>query len=67
MCEPKQGGREVLVMERRTKIDFTHCMKHRVASYSDAEIIRGVLDNLNPHKIASLYEAFPMDQPFVVS
>lgn len=62
MCEPKQGWRDVLVMERRTKIDFAHCMKHLVASYPDAKIIRVVLDNLNTHKMASLYEAFPPEE-----
>ena len=59
ICEPKRGWRDVLVMERRTKIDFAHCMRHIVETYPDAEVIRVVLDNLNTHKPASLYEAFP--------
>lgn len=58
ICEPKRGWREVLVMERRTKIEFAHCMRHIVQCYPEAEIIRVVLDNLNTHKLASLYEAF---------
>lgn len=58
ICEPKQGWREVLVMARRTKIEFAHCMRHIVQAYPDAELIRVVLDNLNTHKLASLYEAF---------
>lgn len=62
ICEPKQGWREVLVMERRTKIEFAHCMRHIVERHPDAEVIRVVLDNLNTHKAASLYEAFPPEE-----
>lgn len=62
ICEPKRGWREVLVMERRTKVEFAQCMKHVVQSYPDAEVIRVVLDNLNTHKAASLYEAFPPEE-----
>ncbi|MBK5965598.1 hypothetical protein CCR95_16265 [Thiocystis minor] len=32
ICEPKRGWREVLIMARRTKIDFAHCMRHLVQS-----------------------------------
>ena len=59
ICEPKRGQREVLITERRTKIEFAHCMRHIVQSYPDAEVICVVLDNLNTHTPASLYEAFP--------
>lgn len=62
ICEPKRGWREVLVMERRTKIELAHCMRHIVQCYPDAEIVRVVLDNLNTHKMASLYEAFPPEE-----
>ncbi len=62
ICEPKRGWRDVLVMERRTKVEFAHCMRHIVQSYPDAEVIRVVLDNLNTHKAASLYEAFPPEE-----
>jgi hypothetical protein len=62
ICEPKQGRRDVLIMERRTKVEFAHCMRHIVATYPDAEVIRVVLDNLNTHKAASLYAAFPPEE-----
>lgn len=62
ICEPKRGWREVLIMERRTKIDFAHAMRHIVECYPDAEVIRVVLDNLNTHKTASLYEAFQPEE-----
>ena len=49
-------------MERRTKIEFAYCMRHIVDLFPEAESIRVVLDNLNTHKPASLYEAFPPEE-----
>ena len=62
ICEPKRGWRDVLIMQRRTRIDFAHAMRHIVECYPDAEVIRVVLDNLNTHKTASLYEAFAPEE-----
>ena len=57
--EPQRGWRHVEVTERRTAKDFAHQMKWLVdEAYPEAEVVRVVLDNLNTHKIASLYEAF---------
>jgi hypothetical protein len=57
--EPQTGQRHVHVTEQRTKVDFAHAMQWLVdIGYPEAEVIRVVLDNLNTHKIASLYEAF---------
>jgi transposase len=59
ICEPQAGWRHVAITERRTKVDFAGQMKWLVDErYPGAEVIRVVLDNLNTHKIASLYEAF---------
>ena len=45
--------------ERRTAQDFAHQMKWLVDEvYTEAEVVRLVLDNLNTHMAASLYEAF---------
>ena len=45
--------------ERRTMLDFAHQMKWLVDErYPEAEIIEVILDNLNTHKPAPLYEAF---------
>lgn len=55
ICEPKQGRRDVLIMERRTKIEFAHCMRHIVATYPDAEVIRVVLDNLLTRPLNRLF------------
>jgi hypothetical protein len=62
ICEPKRGGREVLVMERRTHMEFAQCMRQIVALYPKAESIRVVLDNLNTHSPASLYSVFPPEE-----
>ena len=62
ICEPKRGFRQVDITDRRTKIEFVQCMKHIADIYPQASVIRVVLDNLNTHKIGSLYEAFPAEQ-----
>jgi hypothetical protein len=60
MCEPQAGWRHVVVTERRTKHDFAHQMQWLVdEQYPDAEVIRVVLDQLNTHRPASLYDTFP--------
>ena len=59
MCEPQAGWRHIAVTERRTKLDFAHQMKWLIDErHPQAEVIRIVMDNLNTHKWASLYEAF---------
>lgn len=57
--EPLGGRRRVKVTDQRTKIDFAHVIREMVdKDYPDAEVIVLVMDNLNTHKPASLYEAF---------
>jgi hypothetical protein len=56
--EPQAGRRHVHVTEHRTKLDFAHEMPWLVdQGYPEADVIRVVLDNLNTHTIAALYEA----------
>ena len=58
--EPLRGRRQVRLSDRRTRIDFAHCVKEVVdVHYPDAERIVLVLDQLNTHTPASLYDAFP--------
>ncbi len=58
-CEPLRGRRWVNVTERRTKTDWAHQIKELVDErYPEAEQIVLVMDNLNTHTPASLYEAF---------
>lgn len=59
-CEPLAGRRWVEVTDRRTAVDWAHQIKALVdARYPEAERIVLVVDNLNTHTPASLYEAFP--------
>ena len=59
VCEPLAGWRHISVTERRTKVDWAHCIKELVdVHYPHAERIVLVLDNLNTHTPAALYEAF---------
>jgi transposase len=59
MFEPLAGKRRVKVTERRTKKDWAECIRELVDQmYPQAEKIVLVMDNLNTHKKASLYEAF---------
>ena len=63
MCAPLGGQRRVVVTERRTAIDYAHAVQHLVDErYPHAEKIVLVQDNLNTHKPASLYEAFPPEE-----
>jgi DDE superfamily endonuclease len=58
--EPRTGWRHVAVTARRTKQDFAYCMRQLVDGYyPEAEVIRIVVDNLNIHTPAALYETFP--------
>ena len=62
-CEPQTGWRHLAITERRTKLDFAVQMKWLVdEQYPQAEWIEVVLDNLNTHKAASLYEAFAPEE-----
>ena len=57
--EPLASWRHVKVTQRRTKKDWAWCMKQLVDEfYPDAISIRVVLDNLNTHNPAALYEVF---------
>ena len=60
---PLLGWREMIVTERRTRVDFAGCLKRLVDEfYPSAERIVVVLDNLNTHSKASLYEAFTPEE-----
>lgn len=57
--QPLAGWRHVEVTDRRTKQDFAYCMKSLVdVHFPLAESIRVVIDNLNIHTPAALYETF---------
>ena len=61
--EPLAGKRKVSVRERRTAKDWADEIKKLVdEDYPHTAKIRLVVDNLNTHKIASLYEAFEPEE-----
>ncbi len=57
--EPLANYRHIEVTERRTKQDFARCMRWLTDdAYPEAHVIHVVLDNLNTHTPAALYETF---------
>lgn len=57
--DPEAGWRHVEVTAQRTQRDFARQMKWLVDErFPQAPVVRVVLDNLNTHRPASLYEAF---------
>jgi len=59
VSEPLRGWRQVTVTARRTKVDWAHLIKDLVEDRAPhATRIQVVLDHLNTHSPASLYDAF---------
>jgi hypothetical protein len=59
ISEPLVGWRHVMVTQRRTAKDFAEVLRWLVEDvYKEADKVVLVMDNLNTHKLASLYEAF---------
>ena len=57
--EPLAGWRSMRVTERRTATDWAAFIRWLVDDvYAEAEAVVLVMDNLNTHKVGSLYEAF---------
>ena len=60
MFAPLEGWRHVKVTNRHTAVDYAHALRDLSdVHFSGASKIVLVQDNLNTHKPASLYEAFP--------
>jgi transposase len=61
--EPLAGKRLIEVTNRRTKADFAQYIKTLLDEhYPHVQTIVLVMDNLNTHTKASLYEAFPPEE-----
>lgn len=57
--EPLAGWRKAVVTERRTAVDWANEIQHLLdEDYRDSPKVILVCDQLNIHKLASLYEAF---------
>ncbi len=62
-CEPLLGWRHVAVTTHRRRGDWARFIKALLEGrYRDAERVVLVMDQLNTHSAASLYEAFPPQQ-----
>jgi hypothetical protein len=60
-CEPLTGFRYTMVVAQRTKQEWAQFMRQVADSYyPHADTIVLVMDNLNTHTLASLYEVFPV-------
>ena len=56
---PLEGWRRVEVTDQRTKVDWSRVVRQLVdVDYSDKDRIVLVMDNLNTHRLSSLYQAF---------
>lgn len=61
--EPLAGKRHVAITEHRTRKDWAEQIKQMLDErYPDARKVRLVMDNLNTHSIASLYEAYSPEE-----
>lgn len=61
--EPLAGWRHVDVTDTRTRRDWAHFVRDLVdGRYREAEVVVLVMDQLNTHSKASLYQAFPPDE-----
>ncbi len=66
--EPLAGWRRVDALARRTRIDWAAQVKTMLTvDYPDADTVVLVMDNLNTHGIASLYEAFAPEEAFALA
>jgi len=67
-AQPLRGWRRVHALSRRTRIDWAGQIKELLTvDYPDAETVVLVMDNLNTHGIASLYEAFDPGEAFALA
>jgi hypothetical protein len=66
--EPLAGWRRVQALSQRTRLDWAGQVRELLTvDYPDAEAVVLVMDNLNTHGIASLYEAFSPEEAFALA
>jgi len=66
--EPLAGWRSTTALPRRTKADWANMIQWLLnEQYPTAEKVVLVMDNLNTHSIASLYDTFTPDEAFRLS
>ena len=66
--QPLQGWRHVDAQPQRTRIDWALQVERLLTiDYPNAEQVILVMDNLNTHNVASLYEAFPPEKAYALA
>jgi hypothetical protein len=61
--QPQTGWRHLKVTQHRTSQDFALCMQYLVdVLFPVSDLIQVVLDNLNTHTPAALYQTFPPEE-----
>ncbi len=64
-AEPLRGWRRAYADSTRTRIDWAHGVEQLLTvDYPDADKVVLVMDNLNTHSVASLYQAFPPEKAY---
>jgi hypothetical protein len=62
-CEPLVGWRHIAVTDQRCRTDWAAFIRALLEErYTDAETVVLVMDQLNTHSPASLYEAYPPEE-----
>ena len=67
-AEPLRGWRRAYAESTRTRTDWAAGVDHLLTvEYPDADKVVLVMDNLNTHNIASLYQAFPPEKAYALA
>ncbi|GAC1609330.1 MAG: hypothetical protein NVS3B26_10040 [Mycobacteriales bacterium] len=67
-AEPLRGCRRAYAEPTRTRLDWAHGVEQLLTvDYSDAAKVVLVMDNLNTHTVASLYQAFPPEKAYALA
>jgi len=67
-AEPLRGWRRAYAEPTRTRVDWAHGVEHLLnVDYPDADKVVLVMDNLNTHSTASLYQAFPPEKAYALA
>ena len=67
-AEPLRGWRRAYADSTRTRIDWAHGVEQLLTvDYPNADKVVLVMDNLNTHSVASLYQAFPPEKAYALA
>ena len=67
-AEPLRGWRRAYAETTRTRVDWAHGVEQLLTvDYPDADKVVLVMDNLNTHSVASLYQAFAPEKAYALA